>query len=121
MTDPVAALATDAQQSVIAAHRYLAFIHCEHRFLLHELYPGIEKGDVFSVPVDTAVSQMMSGVSPIDRAPKVLRFLDVEPYHYDVWVDFLGVDMSKIPIIGTAGDDKNPGKVDWGKLRKWQG
>ena len=106
------------QQTVIAAHRYLAFIDLERRFLVHELYPDRDRGDGYFVPCDTAVNVLADDASPIERAAKVLGFLGIDPYQYDVSVDFIGVDLSQIPIIGTAGDEKNPGKIDWSKLRK---
>ena len=116
--DTVNALAVDAQQSIIAAHRYLSFLDRERRYLVHELYPDREEDDAFLVPVDRGVNHLVRAASPIDRAAKVLGFLGIDPYHYDAWVDFIGVDLSQIPIIGTAGDEKNPGKIDWSKLRK---
>ena len=116
--DPVTALAIDAQQSIIAAHRYLAFLDRERRYLVHELYPDREEDDAFLVPVDRGVNHLVRAASPIDRAAKVLGFLGIDPYRYDAWVDFIGVDLSQIPIIGTAGNEKNPGKIDWSKLRK---
>ena len=115
--DIVTALAIDAQQTVIAAHRYLAFIDLERRFLVHELYPERERDEAFFVPVDTEVNLLVCDVSPIERAAKVLGFLGIDPYRYDAWVDFIGVDLTQIPIIGTAGDEKTPGKIDWNKLR----
>ncbi|MCH8112040.1 MAG: hypothetical protein IH905_08840 [Proteobacteria bacterium] len=115
--DTVTGLAIDAQQTVIAAHRYLAFIDLERRHLVHEMYPEHDRDDAFFVPVDRGVNVLMREASPIVRAAKVLGFLGVDPYQYDAWVDFIGVDLTQIPIIGTVGDEKNPGKIDWSKRR----
>ncbi len=46
------------------------------------------------------------------------RLRNVDPYQYDAWVDFIEVDLTQIPIVGTAGDEKSPGKIDWRRLRK---
>jgi len=116
--DTVTGLAIDAQQTVIAAHRYLAFLDRERSFLVHEMYPERDRDDAFFVPIDTEVNLLIGAASPIERAAKVLGFLGVDPYQYDAWVDFIGVDLTQIPIIGTAGGEKNPGKIDWSRLRK---
>ncbi len=50
------------------------------------------------------VNLLVRDVSPIERAEKVLGFLGVDPYQYGAWVDFIGVDLSQIPMIGTAGE-----------------
>ena len=80
--DPVTGLAFDAQHTVIAAHRYLAFIDLERRYLVHELYPERDKGEGFFIPVDSEVNLLVGDVSPIERAAKVLGFLGVDPFQY---------------------------------------
>jgi len=58
--DTVTVLAIDAQQTVIAAHRYLAFLDRERSFLVHEMYPERDRDDAFFVPVDRGVNVLQS-------------------------------------------------------------
>ena len=112
--DAISRLQRDAEAGVIAAWRYLAYLDLEKRFLLHTLKPDWhEKG--YMVPCDLQVDGLnpIGGDGlPIERAPKVLEFLGIDPFKHDVWVDMIGVDISTIPIIGTAGDDVLTGSAE---------
>ena len=67
-------------------------------------------------PCDSQVSRLyLDGASPLDRAAAVLEHLGIDPFAHDAWVDTIGVDLSRIPIIGTVGENdevkfKRPGK-----------
>ena len=80
----------DLKAAAIAAWRYYAFLEVEKRFLRHELLPGWK-------PVD----QMVCATSPLERAEKVLRFLDINPHEYDAWVDSMGIDAESLPTLGS--------------------
>ena len=84
--------------------------HDKRGFLRRELKPDwYENG--YMVPCDRQVNGLNRPVpgehgDPISRAPDVLRCLGIDPFQVDAWVDMIGVDISRIPIIGEVGDGK---------------
>ncbi len=94
------------RKGTVAAYRYLAFLEMERRHLLYELYPDLESDKSYGFPADRQVNRLYEdGASPLDRAASVLKHLGVDPFEHDAWVDYIGVDLSQVPIIGTVGDD----------------
>ena len=99
-------LRLENEAKIIAAWRYLAYLDSEYRFLRHELQAGPKDGYTF-VPCDRHVNLLNPGdgtTGPLDRAEGVLRHLGIDPYAHAPWVDYLGIDLSQIPIIGSVGD-----------------
>ena len=98
----------DLKTAAIAAWRYYAFLEVEKRFLRHELLPDWKPGDRVFVPCDLQVDQLVCSTSPLERAEKVLRFLDIDPHEYDAWVDSMGIDPESLPILGAIGRPRTP-------------
>ncbi len=97
------------RREAIAAYRYLAYLDREHRALVQELRPEHRPGDMVFHPCDEQVDDLVSNGSAIERAATVLQAMGIDPYAPAGWADHIGVDFSKIPIIGTVGG-KPPGK-----------
>ena len=90
----------ELRKGVIAAHRYLAFLETERLALLHELYPGIKRGDPYNVPFDHPVMELFATAGPLDRASTMLRAASIaDPYEHDAWVKTTGVKISDIPPL----------------------
>ena len=105
------------RKGMVAAYRYLAFLQMEQRYLIHELFPDHKPWDQVSFPCDRQVNQLYDGgASPLDRAASVLKHLGIDPFEHAAWVDYIGVDLSQVPIIGTVGDDED--KVKYKRPRK---
>ena len=86
----VASLAAGTGPAIIAAHRYLAFLDLERRWLIHELFPDRKPGEMFFVPCDDQVNRLCCDSSPLDRAVPVLAALGIDPHVDDYWVDTIG-------------------------------
>ena len=86
----VAGLAAGTKSATIPAYRFLAFLDLERRWLVHELFPGRKPGEMFFVACDAQVDAVCCGQSPLDRAERVLRALEIDPHADDAWVDSLG-------------------------------
>ncbi len=95
------ALKAAVERDRIAAYRYLAFLDAEQRALVRELQPDRSSGDMVLFPVDELVSRLVS-TTPLKRAVKVLEAVGLPPHAYDVWVDYLDVDIGGRPIIGQV-------------------
>ncbi len=91
------------RRETIAAYRYLAFIAREYQTLVLELKPDHRPGEVAFHPCDDQVENLMINGSAIERAATVLQGLGIDPYAHAGWADHIGVDFSKLPIIGTVG------------------
>ena len=91
------------RRETIAAYRYLAYLDREYRALVHELKPDHRPGDLVFHPCDEQIDDLMTNGSAIERAAIVLQALGIDPYAHASWANFIGVDMSSIPIIGTVG------------------
>ena len=102
MTDKVDALIAGAHRDRIAAFRYLAWLDMERRFLIWELFPDRERGDVAWFPCDSQVDKLVLGVSPLERAVPVLEAFGIDPYADDAWTDILDINLCDIPFAGTA-------------------
>ncbi len=97
------------RRETIAAYRYLAYLDREYRALVRELKPEHRPGDMVFHPCDEQVDDLVANGSAIERAATVLQVIGIDPYAHAGWADFIGVDMSSIPISGTVGG-KPPGK-----------
>lgn len=76
--------------AIIAAHRYLAFLDLERRWLVHELFPDRKPDEMFFVPCDEQINHLCCDRSPLDRAVSVLAALGIDPHADDTWCEMLG-------------------------------
>ena len=97
----VDALKEAVHKDRIAAHRYLAFLDSERRYLLHELQPDRKPGDMVWFPCDRFINLLMH-TSPLERAQKVLEVVGLPPHANETWVECLDINLGDLPIIGTA-------------------
>ena len=86
----VASLVAGTGPAIIAAHRYLAFLDLEQRWLVHELFPDMKPGEGYFVPCDNQVNHLCCDSSPLDRAVTVLAALSIDPHADDCWVNTIG-------------------------------
>ena len=86
----VASLAAGTVPAIIAAHRYLAFLDLERRWLIHELFPDRKPDEMVFVPCDEQIDRLCCGSSPLDRAVQVLAALGIDPHADDCWVSTVG-------------------------------
>ena len=86
----VASLAAGTGPAIIAAHRYLAFLDLERRWLIHELFPDRKPDEMVFVPCDSQVDRLCCDSSPLDRAIPVLAALGIDPHADDYWVSTVG-------------------------------
>ncbi len=70
---------------------------------MHELKPEHRPGDMVFHPCDEQVDDRVANGSAIERPATVLQVMGIDPYAHAGWADFIGVDMSSIPISGTVG------------------
>lgn len=86
----VASLVSGTGPAIIAAHRYLAFLDLERRWLIHELFPDRKPDEMFFVPCDDQVNHLCCDSSPLDRSVTVLSALGIDPHTEDYWTNTIG-------------------------------
>ena len=86
----VASLTAGTGPAIIAAHRYLAFLDLERRYLIHELFPDRKSDEMFYVPCDDQINAFCCDIPPLGRAVTVLAALGGDPHAEDCWTNMLG-------------------------------